>query len=62
MELPYIIIFAVLMGLVGALYVAVNCRIVKLRKRWSKYKRLLFLEVRTATLPCTASCRISSPY
>lgn len=46
MQLPYIVVFAVAMGLGGALYVSINCRIVKLRQRWSKYRRLLFLEVR----------------
>lgn len=52
-QLPIIGVFSVLMGLLGALFVAINSKLVKLRKNWSHSKRLLFLEVRADTAVVT---------
>lgn len=48
-QLPYIVLLAVLCGMLGAAWVSANARIVKLRRRWGTNKPLLFLEVGALT-------------
>ena len=45
-QLPLLVAFAAVLGVLGALFVKLNAAVVKLRRRWSHSRRLLLLEVR----------------
>jgi chloride channel 7 len=49
-ELPEMVLLAVIAGSLGAAWVTLNTRIVKLRRRWRSRKPLLVLEVRCSPL------------